>query len=411
MQQRRTTSNNPGSLPLTTQDVNSKKQSHRSRLRRGGNLKRNSKNNYFMVGFVTVLLLIVSSVSLFYFFFVGSNSNNSNGNGNVNNGRQRHHNSLVNDLHDKYRSGKTKSSHHDQRHERHHDPRHDRPLPHREQARRRITPEEQNDEWKAHHAGHDGHLEEFENRHNMMHFRPDVNADVNIDRDEIIKHDNHADADPNAKIQEGDNDKNVQNILQQVHDKNIINDNDDDSRKELLKSMPTLSKLSSKTNFIGLFFASSWCNTSQPATDALQNTFQHQSTLLTSHVLKDDNSEKKEIAIIYVSSDRTQEEMEQFISKHADWMIPLSNTNKDDMSNNVKRAFNTCAEEEVNSNINDIERKYGIPRLIILDADMNVITTDGVNDVINDGVDAIKRWKYLKNIKDISNGSDIKNDD
>lgn len=409
MQQRRTTSNNPGSLPLTTQDVNNKKQSHRSRLHRGGNLKRNSKNNYFMIGFVTVLLLIVSSISLFYIFFVGSNSNNSNGNGNVNgnNGHQRHHSSLVNDLHDKYRSGKI--SHHD------HDERHDRPLLHREQARRRITPEEQNDEWKLHHAGHDGdfdgHLKEFENRHNMMHFRPDVNADVNIDRDEIIKHDNHADADPNTKIQEGANDKNVQNILQQAHDKNIINDKYDNSRKELLKSMPILSNLSSKTNFIGLFFASSWCNTSQPATDALQNTFQQQSTILTSRILKDDNSEKKEIAIIYVSSDRTQEEMEQYISKHTDWMIPLSNTNKDDMSNNIKRAFNTCAEEEVNSNINNIERKHGIPRLIILDTDMNVITTDGVNDVINDGVDAIKRWKDLKNIKDISNGSDIKNDD
>lgn len=361
MQQRRTaSSNNPGSLPLTSQDLSNKKQSHRSRLRRGGNLKRNNKNN-FIVGLMTVFVIIVSCLSIFYFIFhtpSGSHERRARGK------------DVLNKL-----SKFAKNKQHDQREH----------YRRNEHPRRRIQPE---DEWKHFHAQN----EEFENRPNMMHFRPDMNADVNIDRDEMMKREKAPE-----KL------KNPEEFLNQVPDK-IKEKTDvksvDTPGMEYLDTVPAVSKLLTKTNFVGLYFASSWCSTSQPATDTLQSTFsQSDKLLLPSNV---DTEQQKELAIVYISSDRSQSEMDDYLTKH-NWMIPLTNTNKDEVSNTIKRMFKTCAEEEA-PDIADMERNYGIPRLIILDSNKNVITTDGINDVINDGVDAIKRWVDLKKVKDVSIG-------
>lgn len=359
MQQRRTaSSNNPGSLPLTSQDLSNKKQSHRSRLRRGGNLKRNNRNN-FIVGLMTVFVLIVSCLSIFYFVFhspSGSHEQRARGK------------EMLNKL-SKFSKSRQRL-----------DPR--EPYRQNEHPRRRIQPE---DEWKHFHADN----EEFENRHHMMHFRPDMNADVNIDRDEMIK-----------KEHSREKFKDPKEFLNQVRDKINVKSDDSTPSMEYLETVPIVSKLLTKVNFVGFYFASSWCPTSQPATDTLQSTFsQSDKLLLPSNV---DTEQQKELAIVYISSDRSQSEMDDYLTKH-NWMIPLTNTNKDDVSSTIKRMFHTCAWEEV-PNIDSMERNYGIPRLVILDSSRNVITTDGINDVINDGVDAIKRWVDLKKVKDLSVG-------
>merc|ERR1719232_1857064 len=153
-----------------------------------------------------------------------------------------------------------------------------------------------------------------------------------------------------------------------------------------------------KVDFIGLYFASSWCSQSKPATEALGNAFgKNIDLLLTSKSLQDNNidDKKKQIGIIYISSDRTQDEFKKIINLHNDWLIPMYSDGNNEETTQLKRMFHTCAEEE-ESKIK-IERKYGIPRLIILDSEKKtVITTDGVNDVLNDGVRALERWKDLK---------------
>jgi hypothetical protein len=117
-----------------------------------------------------------------------------------------------------------------------------------------------------------------------------------------------------------------------------------------------------------LYFAASWCPMSTPISDALDEAFGKGDMLLTR------NGNKKTLSIVYVSSDETLEEYEEYTRK---------------------RHFATCAHRELKELLFD--RKHEIPTGIVIDSrTQGIITTNGADDVEGMGAGALEHWLKMQ---------------
>ncbi|CEG45353.1 Thioredoxin, nucleoredoxin and related proteins [Plasmopara halstedii] len=100
--------------------------------------------------------------------------------------------------------------------------------------------------------------------------------------------------------------------------------------------------------------------------------------------------------IVFVGSDATAED--QFIhlkdKQGPWWMVPFEG----DTRTRLKRFFGVCAKAEENDLI-PISRCGGIPTLIVIRSDGEVVDFHAANTVERDGIKALTKWRELMTSK------------
>jgi hypothetical protein len=154
-----------------------------------------------------------------------------------------------------------------------------------------------------------------------------------------------------------------------------------------LVEFETVNNALDNANLVALYFAASWCPMSTPITEMLEEYYSSVPNLLYS---SGESIQKKELAIVHVSSDISQSAMESYL--RPGWIaVPFDSEER----TALKKHFSVCAKRELQEL--GIERKFEIPSLIILDAETHgIITTSGVQDLKEDGAKALDRWIHLQ---------------
>ena len=166
--------------------------------------------------------------------------------------------------------------------------------------------------------------------------------------------------------------------------------NDDNLARPLaLSEFETVHRALEHSNLVAIYFAASWCPMSTPITNLLEEYFSSVPNLL---YTSGSPLQKKELAIVHVSSDTSQSAMEAYLKPG--WIaVPFDSKEK----TALKQHFFVCAKRELQQL--GIERKLEIPALIILDGESHsVITTNGVQDLENEGAKALDHWIELQSI-------------
>ena len=139
------------------------------------------------------------------------------------------------------------------------------------------------------------------------------------------------------------------------------------------------------SNLVALYFAASWCPMSTPISIALDRAFGNDDILLTN------DGGRKELSIVYVSSDKTLDTFNGYIHNRKWLAVPYESKERNDL----KRHFSTCAKIELEEL--DIDRKHEIPTIIVIDSKTHgVITTNGADDVDHMGDGALQHWKDMQ---------------
>ncbi|GMH46986.1 hypothetical protein TrVE_jg9346 [Triparma verrucosa] len=100
-----------------------------------------------------------------------------------------------------------------------------------------------------------------------------------------------------------------------------------------------------------LLFSSSWCPDCKPFMAAL------------SVMYEDLNEDEKQFEVVYVSSDRTEEECADYVKKMPGWLyVPFSQVEHRTF---LKTTLKSCAGSE-QAPLGITERKFGIPNLVVL---------------------------------------------
>lgn len=156
-----------------------------------------------------------------------------------------------------------------------------------------------------------------------------------------------------------------------------------------LSEFETVNRALDNANIVALYFAASWCPMSTPITTLLEEHFSSLPNLL---YTGEETVQKKELAIVHVSSDSSESAMQNYLMPG--WIaVPFDSDEK----NALKKHFSVCAKSELEDL--GMERKFEIPTLIILDGETRgVITTNGVHDLEHQGAKALDRWIELQSI-------------
>ena len=127
---------------------------------------------------------------------------------------------------------------------------------------------------------------------------------------------------------------------------------------------------------VALYFSAHWCPPCRKFTPLLKD------------VYNEVNENQKQFEVIYVPSDKTEEEMTKYHEEeHGDWFrIPFSETTlRESLRDYFGKKFDTKTNELVRS---------GIPCLVILDDDLSTVKAyDGVSEIQNLGSMAVEmKW-------------------
>jgi thiol-disulfide isomerase/thioredoxin len=159
------------------------------------------------------------------------------------------------------------------------------------------------------------------------------------------------------------------------------------SAQSLANRFPSLTEFSEKqkpVKIVGLLFSAGWCPDCQKDVPKVETVVQAAKA-----------NDASNLAIYYVSSDRSAEEMMKSCNHSVFQSIPYENGLE---RSALKRHFKTCAAVE-RQEVGVEDRQFGVPTLILLDqASGRVLTTDGVSDCVRH-VDtpekAMDKWKAL----------------
>ena len=178
-----------------------------------------------------------------------------------------------------------------------------------------------------------------------------------------------------------------------------------------LAKFPSLTNALAKSEVIGIYYAAAWCPMSTPITEALDDAFSGKRNTL----LYPDEADtydaaaegRKPLSLVYVSSDRSEEEMNDYI--RGGWQsIPFDSTERTEL----KKHFRVCAKRELEEL--GFERKFEIPTLMILDGHTHgIISTNGVEDIREYGDKALTHWlgmqSLIRGLEDKYEGEALKN--
>lgn len=152
-----------------------------------------------------------------------------------------------------------------------------------------------------------------------------------------------------------------------------------------LSKFSELSYALENSDIVALYFAASWCPMSSPISLALDRAFGKTDMLLTK------KGGRKNLAIVYVSSDMTLDEFDGYIHNRNWLSVPFESKQRNDL----KRHFATCAKRELEEL--NIDRKHEIPTIIVIDSKTHgIITSNGASDVDQMGEDSLQHWKDIQ---------------
>ena len=185
-----------------------------------------------------------------------------------------------------------------------------------------------------------------------------------------------------------------QEIIQQSQHVTPHSNNNIVHYSRALSQFSELSFALQNSDLVALYFAASWCPMSTPISIALDRAFGNSNDVLIS-----EGEGRKKLSIVYVSSDKTMEEYNEYI-KNRNWLaIPFDSPQR----NQLKRHFSTCAHRELKEL--GFDRKHEIPTIIIIDSkSQGIITTNGADHVDDMGEAALEHWNEMK--RWIDNASD-----
>jgi len=184
-----------------------------------------------------------------------------------------------------------------------------------------------------------------------------------------------------------------------------VNSNVDATKRatsqKALSQYKSLQYALANADIVALYFAASWCSMSTPVTESIEKIFSTKDGL-EKRVLKPnlalgdiglEEAEHKDLAIVYVSSDRSEKSMLEY--SRWNWInIPFSSEEKSD----IKRQYRTCAKVEM-EDLGIEPRRYHIPTLIIIDsATQGILSTNGVDELDEYGDDVLDHWIQLQQL-------------
>jgi hypothetical protein len=155
-----------------------------------------------------------------------------------------------------------------------------------------------------------------------------------------------------------------------------------------LSQFPTLNQALEQSEMVALYFAASWCPMSTGPTDLLGDIFGGSDVLTVQG-----GSSKSKLSIVYVSSDKSHESMQEYTKPN--WVgVPYES----DERTALKKYFSVCAKKEMGEL--GIERKYEIPSLFIFDSESHgLISTHGVADIQeHQNLEVLEHWKGLQRV-------------
>ena len=174
------------------------------------------------------------------------------------------------------------------------------------------------------------------------------------------------------------------NKRQLLHDKSVP--------PEVLLPLSKYSELTyalEHSDLVALYFAASWCGMSTPVSHILDETF---GTNSGDGIILSLDGERKPLSIVYVSSDRSLEDYNNYIEGRNWLAVPYDSP----QITQLKQHFHTCARPEME--VLGIEREHEIPTIIVIDSkDHEVLTSEGVKDVKHLKAKALDYWKELSN--------------
>jgi Thioredoxin-like len=171
-------------------------------------------------------------------------------------------------------------------------------------------------------------------------------------------------------------------------------------RRALAEQFPSLEYALSRSKLVALYFAAAWCPMSTPVSEMLDH--EDFTALLVPPPSPDASSEKDLdgkgstspfVSLVYVGSDRSHEQMMQYLQHRPRWMhVPYDSVDR----TKLKQHFQTAAKVEM-KDLGMDSRKREIPTLIVIDAgSQQVLTFSGVKDVEEHGArSAVDTWLEL----------------
>ena len=159
-----------------------------------------------------------------------------------------------------------------------------------------------------------------------------------------------------------------------------------------LQDFPSLQYALRNSEIALLYFAASWCPMSTPVTERIDEIFRDVLMEPPDEDSPRNLLQRHGVSLVYVSSDRDEAEMEQYLKPN--WMtVPFHSEERAAL----KRRFATCARRELQTL--GMERKHEIPTLIVLSGPTHqVLTFHGVKDVEEYGINAIDHWIELEHL-------------
>ena len=171
-------------------------------------------------------------------------------------------------------------------------------------------------------------------------------------------------------------------------------------RRALTEKFPSLEYALAHSKLVALYFAAAWCPMSTPVSEMLDH--EDFTTLLVPPPSSDASSGEEMggsgstspfLSLVYVGSDRSHEQMTQYLQHRPRWMhVPYDSVDR----TKLKQHFQTAAKVEM-KDLGMDSRRHEIPTIIIIDGgSQQVLTFSGVKDVEEHGArGAVDTWLEL----------------
>lgn len=177
-------------------------------------------------------------------------------------------------------------------------------------------------------------------------------------------------------------------------------------RRALTEQFPSLEYALSHSKLVALYFAAAWCPMSTPVSEMLDH--EDFTALLVPPPPSEISSGKDQdgispvvadgsasplLSLVYVSSDRSHEQLAQYLQRRPRWMhVPYDSVDR----TKLKQHFQTAAKVEM-KDLGMDSRRHEIPTIIVVDSgSQQVLTFSGVKDVEEHGArGAVDTWLEL----------------
>ena len=127
---------------------------------------------------------------------------------------------------------------------------------------------------------------------------------------------------------------------------------------------------------LALYFAADWCSDCVAFQPVLNRFY---------------DAVHDQMDVVFVSSDKSRASQESYLSEMSRqwWMVPFED---EETRSQLKRTFGVCASAEVET-LSPITRKKGIPTLIVIRPNGDIVDVDAAETIEREGVKAMDAWK------------------